>query len=74
MIITLRPFIREFLSIEILDKQMPAVIKIGGVREGFNVFVSTISKFPNEDSNQGKFYSQKRMEFSMPNPKANKFK
>ena len=74
MIITLRPFIREFLSIEILDKQMPAVIKIGGVREGFNVFVSTISKFPTEDSNQGKFQNNKRMEFSIPNSRANKFK
>jgi hypothetical protein len=48
---TVRPFLREYLSIEIFEKQMPAVIKIGGIREGFNVFVSTISKYPDEESN-----------------------
>jgi hypothetical protein len=53
---------------------MPAVIKLGGVREGFNVFVSTISKFPSEDSNQGKYENNKRMEFSIFNSKSNKFK
>jgi hypothetical protein len=51
IIIAVRPFIREYLQIEIMEKQMPALIKLGGVREGFNVFVSTISKFPSEDSN-----------------------
>jgi hypothetical protein len=74
IIIAVRPFIREYLAIEIMEKQMPAVIKLGGVREGFNVFVSTISKFPSEDSNQGKYENNKRMEFSIFNAKSNKFK
>jgi hypothetical protein len=51
VMIGLKPFIREFLVIEILDKPMPAFIKIGGIRDDFYVFVSTISKYPDEDSN-----------------------
>jgi hypothetical protein len=54
-IIGLKPFIREYLQIDILDRLMPAMIKVGGIRDDFNVFLSTISKYPNEESNQGRY-------------------
>lgn len=53
---------------------MPAMIKVGGVREGYKVFMSTINKHPEEESNQGKYENSKRMEFSIFNSKSNKFK
>jgi hypothetical protein len=44
----MKPYIREFLQIELNGKQMPANIKFQGSKDIFNIYISTSDQYPDE--------------------------
>ncbi len=61
----MKPFVKEYVQIDIQFKLMPAVIKLAGVRDDVSVFLSTSAKYPDEGACQAVYHNQRRIEFSM---------
>ena len=49
--ILFRPFIKEYIAIDLYHKAQPAIIRISGNRGEYTVYLSNTSKYPGEESN-----------------------
>ena len=61
--ILFRPFMKEYIAIDLYHKAQPAIIRISGSRGEHTVYLSNTSKYPDEETNQSCFKNQYRIEY-----------
>ena len=64
LFLRVKPFVKEFLQIEIFNKLEPAVLRIGGLKEETSVYLSTNEAYPDSANCQSIHLNKKRIEFT----------